>query len=121
MCRSVFRPSSILQRSCVRISVITDAYKTRVNFSLFLFLFLFSFFSFPLLQKLFPNFFFSSQRRHYGSLKKRECLLFSFLLPFFLFFFVYIGREYTCILLWICVLHFGSFGVERICQSFNYG
>lgn len=44
VCRSVFRPSSILQRSCVRISVITDAYKTRVNFSLFLFLFLFSFF-----------------------------------------------------------------------------
>lgn len=98
VCRSVFRPSSILQRSCVRISVITDAYKTRVNFSLFLFLFLFLFFSFPLLQKLFPNFFFSSQRRHYGLLKKRECLLFSFLLPFFLFFFVYIGREYTCIL-----------------------
>lgn len=105
VCRSVFRPSSILQRSCVRISVITDAYKTRVNFSLFLFLFLFFIPSPP---KIVSKFFFLIATTSLWIAEKTR-VPFVFFSSSFLSFFLCLHRSRIHVyFIWICVLHFGS-------------
>lgn len=107
VCRSVFRPSSILQRSCVRISVITDAYKTRVNFSLFLFLFLFSFFHSLSSKNCFQIFFLIATTSLWIAEKTR--VPFVFFSSSFLSFFLCLHRSRIHVyFIWICVLHFGS-------------
>lgn len=97
---------------------ITDAYKTWVNFSLFLFFF-------PSPPKIVSKFFFIATTLLWIAEKTRVPFVFlpfsSFFLSFFLSSFLFTSVESTRVFMWICVLHFGSFGVERICWSFNYG